>query len=451
MKVISYNKEFFNSLIGNLNGHNIKYAIIGDYRNLPESVGHDIDFWTDDTCSFLSIIKECIHEQDFKVLFLNKQAFGSFNIAFYKLVGDGICMMKVDVMGGCGYKSLYTLVSSDILRDNIMPVKDFYVANPASEAIQHMLFPLFEWGIIKKDIYLDEIKANYKSEIFCKVLSTLFSEKDKDILLDFIEKGRWEEMQSFVVSHRAIACRKQWLQLNFYKNLYALLNAHIRRFFKPCGLSIAFCGLDGAGKTTILEILNTAFVDLLKERKVFYHYWRPFLLPEIRELFGKANSKSGNSENLQRKVILDEKPIKKSLKNIIFSHIKFAYYCIDFIFGRFKYAGVRARGGIAMFDRHFIDMVVHPNRFGMCLPFGFLKFFYRIIPTTDLTIFLWASPEEIHKRKVEFTKEQIKEQIMLYNEVGQTKKHFHCIETNKTVEEEVEEILSIISDFTQSR
>ena len=435
-------------LLGRLNSLDLNYAIIGDYQNLPESISHDIDFWTDNPSKFISAINDTVKEQRFKILLLNKQSMGAFNIAIYKRVDDGFCLMKLDIMRGCGYKSLYTLVDIDILRDNIIPFKDFYVATPQSEAIQHLLFPLFEWGVIKKTEYLDEIKSNYKSDVFSKVLTKLFSEKEKDEIISFIDNDDWVGMKSCILSHKAAACRKQRLSLQFYGNLFRLICSHLRRFFHPCGVSIAICGLDGAGKTTILDILNRTFVNLLKERKVFFSYWRPFLFPEIRELFGKANSKTGNDDKLKRKVQTDKEQIKKSIKNVMVSHIKFAYYNIDYLFGRIKYAGIRARGGIVLFDRHYIDMVVHPNRFGMCLPLWYLKFFYKIMPTTDLTIFLWATPDEIYKRKVEFTQEQIQEQISLYNEVGRLKNHFHCVETNKSIEEEIDEILCLISEYT---
>lgn len=451
MKIYNYNKPLFNSLISRLNKLGIKYAIIGDYQGLPESIGHDIDFWTDNPEQFLSAIKETVKEQEFKVLLHNKQTMGAFNIAIYKRVDDGICLIKFDVMRECGYKSLYTLVGADILGNNIMPYKNFYIATPESEAIQHMLFPLFEWGKIKKEVYLDEIKRNYKSDLFSHVLMKLFSERGKNVIIGNIERGDWEGLKTYILSHKKNVCRKQRLCPHFYINFIRLIGSHLKRIIRPCGISIAICGLDGAGKTTILDILNKAFVDLLKERKVFYRYWRPFLLPEIRELFGKPNSKVADNKDQQRLIRANDEPVKRSFKKLIVSHAKFAYYNLDYLLGRIKYMGIRARGGIVLFDRHYIDMVVHPDRFGMYLPYWYLKLFYSIWPTVDLTIFLWATPDEIFKRKVEFTKEQIQEQISLYNEVGRLNKHYCCVETNKTIEEEVDEILSLISERTQKR
>ena len=81
MKILSYNKSLFLALIAELNRSSIKYAIVGDYQNLPESIGHDIDFWTDNPVMFLNLIKQVVKEQGFKVLSLNKQTLGTFNIS----------------------------------------------------------------------------------------------------------------------------------------------------------------------------------------------------------------------------------------------------------------------------------------------------------------------------------------------------------------------------------
>ena len=89
MEVKSYNKEFFLELIGGLNARSIKYCIIGDYENLPESVGHDIDLWTNDVEAFREVLFSAIAKSGHKVLIDNKTANGC-NVAFYKREGDVI-------------------------------------------------------------------------------------------------------------------------------------------------------------------------------------------------------------------------------------------------------------------------------------------------------------------------------------------------------------------------
>ena len=216
-----------------------------------------------------------------------------------------------------------------------------------------------------------------------------------------------------------------------------------KRKVNPSGKVLAFCGLDGAGKTTLLDELNDLFVNLLKSKKVFYGYWRPYFIPEIRELFGRKNSKDGVDKQAQKGVTIKE-PEKKP-KNKVVSMVKLIYYWIDFMLAGLKYGSIHQRGGMVLFDRHYVDMAVHPERFEMGLPRSIILFMYRFIPKADYTFFLYCTPEEILKRKEEFTKEEIAQMTKDYLEVGKNIKNFVPIHTNTTIAEEIDEILSNIA------
>jgi thymidylate kinase len=90
-------------------------------------------------------------------------------------------------------------------------------------------------------------------------------------------------------------------------------------------------------------------------------------------------------------------------------------------------------------------MAVHPQRFEMSLPRWMILFFYKLIPKADYTFFLYCTPEEIHQRKQEFTKEEIKVMTDEYLKVGKSIKNFIPIHTNTSIEEEIDEILTHIS------
>ena len=225
-----------------------------------------------------------------------------------------------------------------------------------------------------------------------------------------------------------------------WKNIFKAAYYTIRRKIKPSGKVLAFCGLDGAGKTTILDELNGIFVNLLKSKKVFYGYWRPYVIPEIRELFGKKNSKDGVDKQAQKGVTIKE-PEKKP-KNKLVSIVKLTYYWIDFMLAGLKYGSIHQRGGMVLFDRHYVDMAVHPERFEMGLPRRVILFLYRFIPKADYTFFLYCTPEEILKRKEEFSKEEISQMTKDYLEVGKNIKNFVSVHTNTTIAEEIDEILS---------
>lgn len=442
MEVKSYSKDFFVALIEGLNQKKINYCIIGDYENLPESVGHDIDLWTNDVKRFREVLFASIVKSGHKVLIDNKTANGC-NVVFYKREGEVITAMKIDVMTDTSYKSIITLVDDKVTAENVIQYKDFYVANPESEAVMHFLYPLFEWGKIKKDVYKEAIQKYHKSLIFKTTFTRLWGDGTADELLKLIEAEKWDKIVNMMGALKKKAMIRSIFKCSTWKNIFKAAYYTLRRKFEPSGKVLAFCGLDGAGKTTILDEMNDMFIRLLKSKKVFYGYWRPYVIPEIRELFGKKNSKAGVDKQAQKGVTVVE-PEKKP-KNQVVSFVKLCYFWLDYVLAGRKYGSIHERGGMVLFDRHFVDMVVHPKRFEMKLPRWIILLMYKFIPKADYTFFLYCTPEEILKRKEEFSKEEIQQMMDDYMEVGKKFKNFVPIHTNTTIAQEIDEILSHIA------
>lgn len=433
-----FNKDFFLCLQKTLLSTEVDYCIIGDYINLPNNVNHDIDIWTNDPFLFWNCIDTVINRLAYKILIKNTTANG-FNVVVYKSRTDSIDIIKIDVLSDCSYKSFLTLVSSKSISENIMNYKGFRVANEKIEAIMHFLYPFFEWGKIKENYKIDILRYIEEDE-FYSVFKKLFGRNRSNRIINLIKLEKWDDVFKLRKSYRRIAFIKFILSkdLKQFKNILLMLKTNFKRYIKPSGFYIVLTGLDGAGKTTIIDNLNIIFCGVLKNKKVYKSYWRPYLLPEIKTLLTNPFKKvvlNNSKENINR----------EELYGILISSFKFIYYLIDYIFGFFCFVSIRAKGGIVLFDRHYLDMLIHPNRFGFKLPKSIMLFFYRFIPKPDITFFLWTNPIEIHKRKKEFTELEISNQINLYNKFGNRLNNYIPIETNKTVLEEISEILDYMS------
>lgn len=443
MTVNNCSKDFVVALFEGLNTKKLRYAVGGDYNHLPESVGHDIDIWTDDVKTFREVLFSSITKTGHQVLIDNKTANGC-NVAFYKRNGEMLTFMKIDVMTDTSWKSILTLIDKKTTADHILPYKNFYIINPEGEALGHFLYPMFEWGCIKKDIYKIDIKRHYQSEVFKTTFLYLWGEETSQEIFAMIKNDKWKELEKSMGRLKRKAILKGLLRKGTWRNAFRAAYHAGRRWIKPSGKCLAFCGLDGAGKTTILDELNHIFIDLLKKKKVFYGYWRPFIIPEIRELLGKKNSKDGIDLDAQKgKTIIEP---KRNPKKKLISIVKLFYYWLDFMLAPFKYGGIRSRGGMVLFDRHYVDMVVHPQRFEMGISKKLMLILYKFIPKADYTFFLYCNPEEILQRKQEFTAKEISAQKEQYLEVGKCIKNFVPIHTNKTIAVEIDEILSHIAN-----
>ncbi len=442
MKIKIFNKQLFCLLIENLNQAQVKYCIIGDYENLPESVEHDIDMWTNDMNAFRLCLENAMKRTGFRPIIDNETHQG-FNIACYKKETDGITILKFDIMNSTAYKSFLDLFRSEEMEASIVPYKNFYIASGANEALMHFIYPMFEWGFIKKDIYKDAICKYCNESIFKVTFERLWGKSSSNMVLDKISQRDWKGIEAMMFKLRCKAVLRALPKMETWKKMFYVSTDLIKRWHKPTGLSIAFCGLDGAGKTTILDELNHIFLNLLKSKKVFYGYWRPMVLPEIRVLFGKKVVHDPAIREQQKgKTIIEE---GKKSKGKIISTFKLFYYWIDYLLAPFKYGQIESRGGAVLFDRHYIDMVVHPLRFEMNVGRKVMLFLYRFINKPNFTFFLWCTPEEILLRKQEFTKEEISKMIDDYNDVGQYIRNFTPIHTNTTIEEEVAEILGYLA------
>jgi thymidylate kinase len=433
----NFDSVFFKKLINNLNLSNVHYCIIGDYSNLPDSINHDIDFWTNDMHLFYSQVKRAVTDTNFQMLLVNKTS-KDCNIVLYKLDNGTLIIMKIDIMTDCSYKSFIPLVDSNTIAENIITHKNFYVANKAIEATMHFLYPMLEWGSIKKKRYKEEIKDNYKSTLFVSTLKKIFGASFAAELIMLINENKWEKIERNINRYRMKALMRFVFKPVCFRQFVFFLKKNICRCFKPTGYTIALCGLDGAGKTTILNYLNEIFVDVLKKKKVYIGYWRPYLFPEIKSLFEKKNSKNASNE-----VDTIE---KRRPKGKLISFFKLMYYLFDYMVGVLRYKGIQNRGGVVLFDRHYIDMIIYPQRFEIGLSKATILFFYKFIPKPDYIFFLWTTPEEIHKRKKEFSQDEIQKQINDYILTGKKIKNFIPIKTDKSVSEEINDIFAHISN-----
>ena len=172
-----------------------------------------------------------------------------------------------------------------------------------------------------------------------------------------------------------------------------------RKMIKGNGLVISFSGVDGAGKSTIInhvkETLETRF-----RRNVVVLRHRPSMLPILSAWrYGKKEAEQRAASTLPR---------QGQNTSSISSFLRFSYYLMDFLIGQlavwFKHT---LRGDIILYDRYYFDFIEDPKRSNISLPRWFRKLFYRFIFKPNINIFLHAQPELILKRKQELNREDI--------------------------------------------
>lgn len=183
--------------------------------------------------------------------------------------------------------------------------------------------------------------------------------------------------------------------INKLKNKIAYLKGVCSQVRDKKGLIITFSGVDGAGKSTIInDILYLLGGKYRKKIVVLRH--RPSLLPIISAWkYGKQQAEQKSVERLPRQGNNNSK---------ISSYLRFGYYYIDYLLGQiYIWAKYLIRGYTVVYDRYYFDFIIDGKRSNINMSSTLPKFLYNFVTKPDLNFFLYADAATIIKRKQELS------------------------------------------------
>ena len=204
------------------------------------------------------------------------------------------------------------------------------------------------------------------------------------------------------------------------------------RKFKKQSTVICLIGVDGSGKSTLIELLSKRveeFFDKLEcTTQKLYFGWTPFL--PTTTLISKI---------LKKKKYSIVKEMNKSEKTFsVVQELMLFYYYIEYL-SKYLFTVFPQRFGknVVLIDRYFYDMYVHYSYAKNSKIFSFLMKWY---PQPDYTFFLDVPVSVLDARKDEMTVEELTLHRKRYQEL-QSQLHLPIINTEKSLEECVDQIL----------
>ena len=153
------------------------------------------------------------------------------------------------------------------------------------------------------------------------------------------------------------------------------------RALQPTGMTVAFLGPDGSGKSSAIEQVIPALAPAFR-RSARFHL-RPRLFAS-----GSATAVSD--------------PHALPPRGTLASLAKLAWFMFDYFAGHLaRVRPVTVRSGLAVFDRYFHDLLADPARYRYGASLAWARMAARLVPAPDLWIVLDAPEATLQSRKQE--------------------------------------------------
>lgn len=449
---VSINSEgkFLKIFFSALNESGVYYAVMRNHETLPFSVGGsdlDILVTTNDTARVKNILFESITTSGGVTIGI-AESIGFFKVHVLGQITNsnerwwGLC---VDISCGFHFQGLPLLLDdgkwpTQNYRDVRVLVDDFAgVLGVLREILNNAELPVKYATAARRVVQKDRMKMDFMLAPMGNSALTRFYA----MLLNF------HELSKESISNECKALCQDFFKYSFkqygFRSFWSRAMykwGKVCRYLKPSGIVLAVLGVDGAGKSTVINAILPA-LNAATHNAVVVQHLRPTLLPPLARLKGKKHLPVGP--------VLE--PHGSAPSGALGSLFRLAYLTADYILGYWLKTRpqVAKRPVIYLFDRYSYDMALDPRRFRITLPTKLIRWFTRLSPKPDLIFCLYGNPDVIAARKQELPLAEVARQVDAIKEFAVNEPRAVLISTEGTVEQARDQVLEAIANYCAKR
>ena len=381
------NLVFF--LLAHLDTHGIEYCVLGSARDKLNDTERDVDLVVraKDVDAVGRLARTfCEKHAGRLIRAIGTEGRGAYFVLAWLEAPGPVTLIRLDVHTGLGFRGRMLRSADEILGTRVVrrgagdPSNTFYAASPGMEFVRTLLKGVDRRELTPRaEAHLSEVWKEGPEAVHAEA-ARAWSPELADLVAKAARTGDFTEVRARLPE---LACRAGVLSL--FRRFRESLARGARlagRLIRPTGFTVAFLGIDGSGKSSVVRSLVAGLEPAFPRTR--YHHFKPNIL-------GMAPRKAPE-------LVMHPTGVAPGIS--LLGAARLAYYLIDYSIGyAVKVWPQRLRSALVIFDRYFYDLPVDPIRLRARIPMTLARWCSRFVPKPDLVIVVDTPPELARSRK----------------------------------------------------
>ncbi|HEX5539384.1 MAG TPA: hypothetical protein VFX01_06315 [Methylophilaceae bacterium] len=436
------NMDMFWQLIKSFESADMPYCILAGYDQYPQHIASDIDFmipesWSDRLPAIIAGVAAATGAQLIQAL--THETTATYYV-LARLRGASIAYLHPDSSSDYRRSGRLWLHAETMLENRRRHPSGFWVPS-AADAFVYYLIKKIDKGQLNAS-QAAELTARYAEDpqACTERLFELLPEDEAGLIHNAVVRpsafdGRvWTQVQRNLPNLRQ-AMHMYSDALPWHSNLRQHLRdlrRVLRRCLQPTGLRIVFLGPDGSGKSSVINQVSQQMAQAF--RRVEYRHLRPGKLPQ----------------GAHGQIVVD--PHGAAVRGKAGSVAKLLHFWASYVAGSVLWTYPHyLRSTLIIFDRYYQDLLADPVRYRYAAPLKLARLLGRLLPQPDMVFILDAPPEVLQARKQEVPFAESQRQRAAYLALAREFRHASIIDSSQPLDQVVNDILSRITAFLESR
>jgi len=435
---MSGDSYLFRELFAAFDVHELRYCILAGYDSYPDLIGSDVDFMVlpadaHRVPGILAAVAERTGSRLVQCIAHETTA------AWFVIAREGpssLSFLHPDLSTDYRRRGRLWLRAPDILARRRRDPRGFWIPSTADAFIYYLIKKL-EKGAISS-AQTDELCRHYHADpgTARQLLEQHFPAHGADWIERAVHRrdhasldASLDTLREQLHSHSPAEPLLQRLR-QFTANGMRVID----RLQRPSGLSIAFLGPDGCGKSSVIDQVMHDLREVF--RRVEYQHLRPRPLargdtpgaaPVINPHGQKARGAGG-------------------------SVAKLLHFWSIYLIGTQLWTFPRlVSSTLVIFDRYYHDLLADPRRYRYGAQLRWARLLGRLVPQPELTFVLDAPPEVIQARKKEVPFVESQRQRQAYLDLAPQLRRAHVIDATQPLDKVVADVVAIVLTRLESR